>query len=350
MTGQEASTELNELKDRVPVDRLLAYAWLWQFETWLRRMVYIELRACYGDCWISNLKGYKEHPYVQDKNLTHMPTREVLPTSFMQLSDLLATIKSNWSLFELYLPPQNLWEAKMCEITQIRHRVAHFRSGNIDDITRVKMILREIDNKFWSFCSSYNSSLTMMPLSNDALMREFLDRNPFPRSETTPHTLASIHMTHLQSTVAVRIEFTARPWAEQNPPNSVAGEKGYFYNVWFSPRDNRCFDHRNFLQSTKAIHSNICHIFLEGCPSCIRVTVPTVLGTQAVVKITNDLLIQAYNAVRPCPPSSVSDGLSERYEQIEQIVRDSPEYVIGPSDPLSIIYPDTPCSFFSASL
>ena len=350
MTGQESKDELNELVDRVPVDRLLAYAWLWQFETWLRRMVYIELRACYGDCWISSLKGYKKHPYEQDKNLVHMPTREVLPTSVMQLSNLLETIKSNWNLFKSYLPPLELWEMKMRELSQIRHRVAHFRFGNIDDLKRVKMILREVDKGFWNLCSSYNSVVTMMPPSNDEVIEKFLHLDPFPWSETKPHTWARIGIASPELTVAVRIEITARLWANTIHRKHVAGKKGYFYDVQFTARDNRCFDHLQFLQYTEAVHSNICHIFLESYPSCIRVTIPTVLGTQAVVEITNALLSQAHNALRPCPPLAEAGGLSGRYEQIEQIVRDSPEYVIGPSDPLSIIYPDTPCSFFSASL
>ena len=90
---------LSEMSDRVPPERLSAYSWLWQFETWLRTMVYVELRACYGDSWKTNLTNHGHGAYRNDKKLTHMPTRESLPTSYMQLGDLLKTISSNRRLF-----------------------------------------------------------------------------------------------------------------------------------------------------------------------------------------------------------------------------------------------------------
>ena len=34
---------------------LAAYAHLWQFETWLRRLVYVQLRALDGDSWESKM-------------------------------------------------------------------------------------------------------------------------------------------------------------------------------------------------------------------------------------------------------------------------------------------------------
>ena len=103
---------------RVSVD----LARLWQFETWLRAMIYVELRARYGDSWVSYLKSRHSVAYTKDKQLTHMPTREDLPTSYMQLGDLLQTMSSEWSLFEPYLPPQQIWDAKLLEVSQIRRK------------------------------------------------------------------------------------------------------------------------------------------------------------------------------------------------------------------------------------
>ena len=69
-------------------------------------MVYIELRACYGDSWESQLLGSHQGHYKGDRRFSHMPTRETTPTSYLQLSDLAGTISSNWRLFKPYLPPQ----------------------------------------------------------------------------------------------------------------------------------------------------------------------------------------------------------------------------------------------------
>lgn len=350
MTGQDPKDELIELAGRVPADRLLTYAWLWQFETSLRRMVYIELRACYGNCWISHLKRYNEHPFKQDKHLKHMPTREELPTSFMQLSSLLETIRCDWKLFQPYLPPSELWEAKMRELTQIRHRIAHFRYGHKDDLNRVKLILRDVDRGFWNLCSSYNSFVTMMPPSSDEVIKKFLHLDPFPWSETKPRTWSRIGSAPLGLTVSVRIEISARPWIGSRCPKNVSGEKGYFYDVLLTARDNRCFDHRRILQHTETVHSKICHIFLDEYPSSVRVTIPTIIGHQEAIDIIEHLLSNAHLALRPCPPPSESGDPTDRYEFIQLIARDWPEYVIGTNDALAIIYPDTPCSFFGASI
>ena len=89
-------------------------------------------------------------------------------------------MSDEWTLFEPYLPPQNLWDAKMEELQQIRHRVAHFRVGHEDDQRRVKQVLRDIDDGFWRFCASYNEHHPVLPASKDPIMRRFLHLDPFP--------------------------------------------------------------------------------------------------------------------------------------------------------------------------
>ena len=57
-----------ELPQRI----LDTYARLWQLETWLRRLVYVELRALCGDDWASKVSD-TERVKKADKRLTHMP-------------------------------------------------------------------------------------------------------------------------------------------------------------------------------------------------------------------------------------------------------------------------------------
>ena len=54
------SEALADAACRLPGELLSTYARLWEFETWLRMMVYVELRACYGDNWEKHLP--KEGP------------------------------------------------------------------------------------------------------------------------------------------------------------------------------------------------------------------------------------------------------------------------------------------------
>lgn len=60
----------------VPVPVLNTYSRLWQLETWLRNMVYVELRALLGDDWAKGLNP-SSNSFQADKSLTHMPTPEM---------------------------------------------------------------------------------------------------------------------------------------------------------------------------------------------------------------------------------------------------------------------------------
>jgi len=68
-------TPARVLVPELPQRILDTYARLWQLETWLRRLVYIELRALRGDDWASNV-GDTEKMKQADKRLTHMPSPE----------------------------------------------------------------------------------------------------------------------------------------------------------------------------------------------------------------------------------------------------------------------------------
>src|SRR5690606_15325686 len=111
---------------------------------------------------------------TNDKRLTHMPTPEDDTLRFVQLSDLLRVIKEHWCLFERYLPPKTIWEAKLEEVVAIRHRIAHFRSLHQYDLLRVTQFLRDIDQGFWNFCTSYNDPHPVLPQTNDPVVAHFL--------------------------------------------------------------------------------------------------------------------------------------------------------------------------------
>ncbi len=119
---------LAKAEERSPSERIATYARLWQLETWLRTMVLVELRARDGDAWHQCLKLAGSRALENDRTLSPMPASGQLQTSFMQLSDLVKTISLNWELFRTYLPPLQIWDARLLEVSQIRNRIVHFRS------------------------------------------------------------------------------------------------------------------------------------------------------------------------------------------------------------------------------
>ncbi len=166
----------------VPKRVLATYSRLWQLETWLRRMVYVELRALLGDGWSDGLPT-SSASMAADKRLTHMPTPEMNALSYAQLSKLQDLITRHWDCFAQYLPPPDIWTAKLAEVSQIRHRVAHFRIGHVDDLQRVLQLLRDVDDGFWQFCTSYNDAQPVIPATDDPVVSRFLPHDPFPWTE-----------------------------------------------------------------------------------------------------------------------------------------------------------------------
>lgn len=352
MTPAQTTEKLLELVGKLPPERLCTYTRLWQFETWLRTMVYVEFRARYGDSWNTHLNLRSHNAYKNDKMLSHMPTREALDTSYMQLTDLLKAISENWCLFRTYLPPKKLWDAKLDELCQIRHRVAHFRLGHRDDLNRVEQLLRDVDQGFWSFCTSYNSRLPILPHSNDKLAEHFLYPDPSSRTGGKPNRWIRLDVAH--RSVMATIEVSKRNWVSSSR-SKVAGEYGYLYNVVFYAQDNRSFEYSTFLTSTQSIHQHLCHICLDTHGRRIRATIPTILSESVTVEIIETLLDVALNSIWPGTTvidfQQVTDTahVQEQTAVVDTLAEEWPEYVIGPSNPLTFLEDYMPCSFFDVA-
>lgn len=96
-----------QILERLPEGRLLLYAHLFELETWLREMVYVELVSRYGGEWATKIVGDSERAQAGDCRLHHMPTREKLSTSYILISQLRKTISRRWVLFREYLPTKD---------------------------------------------------------------------------------------------------------------------------------------------------------------------------------------------------------------------------------------------------
>lgn len=327
-----AFAEVPELPERV----LHTYARLWQLEIWLRRLVYVELRARFGDDWrsrVGNWEGSKD----ADKRLTHMPTPEDDPLSYTQLSGLCKIVSSHWDMFSAVLPPQTIWNGKLEEIKQIRHRVAHFRVGHEDDLARVLQLLRDLDKGFWTFCTSYNDTQPVLPASRDPVVQHFLDFDPFPWSQVGDREWARIGCADPNLRVAMTVEVLKRPWATWAMP--AAGHAGLLYDVVITARSSGRLNYPRFLGSTLKLHKRVAHICLDRFCGSARLTIPAILGEAPIITLIEGFHAAALNTLGPAPVAIPENSV--------QAFADSwPEYVLGPENPLSFLTSDMPCHFF----
>jgi len=330
------STPFEEASE-VPERALRIYARLWQFETWLRRMVYVELRALLGDDWSQSLRANAK-AFNSDKFLKHMPTPEMNALSYSPLSELTRLVQEHWACFEPYLPPQSLWQAKLEEIAQIRHRIAHFRVGHTDDYPRLLQFLRDIDKGFWTFCTSYNDAHPILPQSEDRVTTHFLALDPLPWSELEPNKWAQIGHVDKSPVIGMTVAVLIRPWAPAT--RQIDGTPGHLYDFTLMAHERRKFDYAKLLERSRNLHDHAAHFCLSTFEETLRVTVPAVLGATMIIELVEELLEMArYNVSRSRNPAA---------PDAEGIASEWPEYVLGPKNPLTFLSPDMPCTFFSA--
>lgn len=337
MTVQDTTNEALFGVSQLSPDVLATYAHLWQFETWLRRLVYVQLRALDGDGWEAKVKaGKAAAPKSNDKRMTHMPTPEDDVLSFVQLSELQRVVTDHWDLFQAYLPPKTIWDAKLEEVVAIRHRVAHFRSLHRDDLPRIRQFLRDIDKGFWRFCTSYNEAQPVLPQSDDPVVAHFLPFDLFAWKEVGDKQWARIGHADPFERLAMTVEVLRMPWAKWSTP--IAGQTGFLYDVRITARGPRRYDQLRLLQWTKAQHKHAVHLSLSSSATTFRVTLPAILGEAKLIEIIEAFHEGAQNATLP--------GSDDRPAAIEAMAAALPEYVLGPQNPLTFLSPDMPCAFF----
>lgn len=325
---------VGELPERV----LYTYARLWQLETWIRRLVYIELRALAGNDWQTRIRG-SQRPLDADQRLTHMPTAERDPLSYVQFSELRRIISDDWRLFEPFLPPKSIWEARLEEISQIRHRIAHFRKGHQDDLKRVVQLLRDLDQGFWRFCTSYNDPHPVLPQSDDLVESHFLDLDQFPWGQVSDRKWIRTGFADPAAKLNVTVEVLCRPWVAWSIP--VVGKPGFLYDVTIHVRQERHLDYRQLIDRILGLQEHLVHICLDTLGQSVRVTIPAILGAALIVQIVEKIYEASLYCLRP--------GLS-RFDvrDVQKLTDSLPEYILGPENPLTFLTPDMPCSFFGA--
>ena len=300
----------------------------------------MELKSRCGNDWAEHIVGKRSRAQQADRRLTHMPTRERGPLSYITFDALIKTISKYRRLFAPYLPVRSVWDARLEEVSQIRNRVAHFRQGNDADLQRVNLLLNDIDKGIWRFCTSYNNPHPIFPPKRDKVAREFIHLDPFPWTLTENQVVVRVGSASPDMVISATIEVLRRPWLRSKPPAQIAGKHGYLYDVHIHARQGRAFDYSNFLHNTVRLHQLCCHIFLDSYGGTIRITLPSVLGASEIIGNIQELIEWARRALRP------SQSLLER-SRVDELAQEWPEYILGPDHPLSFLGPDMPCSMFS---
>lgn len=203
----------------VPADAIACFSRWWQLETWLRDLLYVELRSRYGHSWTDHLQGRAPGRAEGDAKNRYMASPDAGELlTYADVGDLFSLIDANWALFEPVLPPQRRWHGTADELRELRNRNAHCRRPHRDDLSRLEQVLRNLEAGAQLFYGSY-ARTHQVAESDDPLSQAWV---------VGQHPTAERLLGHArdQYDTQFRLEYSVRPWAERPEPDRVSGHEG----------------------------------------------------------------------------------------------------------------------------
>jgi Swt1-like HEPN len=225
---KDMDTRLQALEGAgVSIEALVLYGRWWQLETYLREMVYTELRACHGAAWIEQLGGGAASRAQRDELNAYMASADAGDAlSYLDVSRLFDLIARRWELFEPVLIPRVRWDGLMDEMRQVRHRVAHCRRPHSDDIHRLELALRSLEHGACRFYGTYTTTHRPTKLGRDPIVRGWM-------AGKHPDAERLLDHARRQYDVRMTLSWSKRPWADRKA-GKVTGELGLLWQVdWF---------------------------------------------------------------------------------------------------------------------
>jgi hypothetical protein len=323
----------------MPPDAPLSYVYLWQLENWLRQMVYVELKSELGQGWTKAIKAQGvERSRDADLYMSHMPGPERQLLAFSSLGVLAGIIESRWDLFESYLPPKEIWQAKLKEVAQVRHRIAHFRYGNSSDARRVANFLQDIDQGVLRFCASYNDTKPVLPPDRDPIALDTANRaGGIPYVHTEENKWVMLDSPRIHDRLSAHVEVNIRPWVGPiSPP--YCGKAGVVYSLEFTGFKAH-FEYELILAGTARYEADLLHVLLSPSMNSLRFTLPAVLGEQRLIDLVGGLF-------KVVLQNTMGGREYDDAEQLQRLANEWPEYVLGPSNPLTYASPGVRATFF----
>jgi hypothetical protein len=206
----------------VPEDSLRFFGRWWQFETYLREVVYLELRARDG---VRYPQAVGKRPLDRargDERNAYMASADLEPLAYLDAGELMALIDANWDLFETTLLPEDRWKADASLIRTLRNRVSHCRRPHADDLGRLRQLLRDLEYGARIFYTSATRADLEIP-RRDPLWKAWVKGG---------HEVADRLLEHAarQYDTRFRLRATRRPWAPE-AEGQISGTPGHLWHA-----------------------------------------------------------------------------------------------------------------------
>ena len=214
------------LNSEVPHESLLAYARWWQLETYLREIIYTELRTALGPRWSDELRADVPDRAERDAINSYMASADADDLlSYADTSVHKELIEKHWELFSAILPPRKRWEGTVETLLAIRHRIAHCRRLHEDDIQRLTQALRDFEAGARIFYGTYTDTRRFHASDRDPVAKAWVKRR---------HKAAARLIEHCEQNYETRfsLSHSLRPWAK--PPENDGVVNGHPGGIWYA--------------------------------------------------------------------------------------------------------------------
>lgn len=218
-------------RNDVPPLASAVFARWWQFETWLRSLIYLELRAAYGSNWTEKLPQLpsNEKRQQKDEEFRYMATPDAQALlAYTDVADLLKIIDEQWLLFEKTLLPKDVWKGRVIELRNIRNRIGHCRRPHSDDLSRLEQILRDLENGAFQAASAFNRQWRVSKDWQDPLAEAWVNYQHEDAQRLIEHAKRQYGTTF-------QLNYSKRHWvlpSQTIPP--ATSKQGYVWHVNWS--------------------------------------------------------------------------------------------------------------------
>jgi hypothetical protein len=295
---QEIEILRGPLAGGVPPAALAAYGRWWQLETYLRQVVYTELRAAFGLGWVEHLSGAATTRAERDRVNAYMASADAEELlAYADASVLFSLIKGKWELFEPVLLPQVRWDGLVDELLAIRNRSAHCRRPHRDDLTRLEQALRNLEPGAREFYRSYTQVHRLGQEEDDPVVDAWL-RKSHPSAERL------VDHCREQYDVRFRLGISTRPWGpsiEAEAP--ISGTAGILWHADWILGSEEIWPSDLWKELNEEVRGLLVHLLIDG--TAVTATFAVVDDPEAVADAIGhifDAITVASRRFKPLDP------------------------------------------------
>lgn len=239
------------------------YGRWWQLETWLRSLIYVELKAKFGGKWAEALEPRSESRQRGEHSYMATPDAQNR-LAYTDASVLFKIIREHWELFGSSLPPEDIWAGRVAELQAIRNRISHCRRPHTDDLARLEQTLRDLNGGAFIATSTFNYQFYTDENWMDAVVDGWVRMHHKDAARLVEHA-------DRQYETSFQLRYSRRPWTEPSiGQETISGIPGYIWHAHWVLRGNRVFDLSGFWRNIKAYHDTI--LMLCADPFSIEVS------------------------------------------------------------------------------